>query len=228
MIKAEEEKVALFKRVGNLKRANADSIVGFFRIVESKFKEINNYEKLKRVPKIRDTLKALEKHIQDTFIIYETEILELQDEKERKVKLHGKQIDVGLEKFADQCKDLVKNFKHQFKKFAAIIQANLKTEDVENINTSLKSLKDKLYEIEIYLKGKIKSEIELFLSEITSTDSAMTLKTNNLKEQLNFKKSFQEIAAYVEVVTNPETVNTLQEEDAISQSLIDEVNSINF
>jgi hypothetical protein len=97
MIKAEEEKVALFMRVGHLKRANADSIVGFFKTVEAKFfKEINNYEKLKRVQKIRDTIKQLEKHIGDTFMLYEKDILELQDEKERKIKLHSKQSIVGL------------------------------------------------------------------------------------------------------------------------------------
>jgi hypothetical protein len=224
MIKAEEEKVALFKRVGHLKRANADSIVGFFKTVEAKFfKEINNYEKLKRVPKIRDTIKQLEKHIGDTFMLYEKDILELQDEKERKIKLHSKQIDCGLEKFADQSKDLIKNFKHQFKKFTAIVQSALKSDDVENITSLLRNLKDKLYEIEVYLKGKIKAEVELFISEITTTNNAMGDRTNLLKDQLSYKKNFQEITTYVEVVTNPETVNTLQEEDIVSQSLIEEV-----
>jgi hypothetical protein len=62
------------------------------------------------------------------------------------------------------------------------VQSALKSDDVENITSLLRNLKDKLYEIEVYLKGKIKAEVELFISEITTTNNAMGDRTNLLKD----------------------------------------------
>jgi hypothetical protein len=157
---------------------------------------------------------------------YETEILKIQSEKDFIIKKYSKYIDEVQEKFADQSKDLIKDFKNRFKKFISTVPANITIEEVES-QIGLKTLKDKLYEIEIWLKQKVADEIKAFNSDIQFSNQKMNDLTNAMKEQLIFKKQFQELLQWVETVTSGEQGH-VNEEEKLSTSMEEEVDIINL
>jgi hypothetical protein len=167
----------------------------------------------------------LEKHVKDALLGYETEILKFQSEKDFIIKKFSKYIDEVQEKFADQSKDLIKEFKNCFKKFVANIPPNVTIEEVEN-QIGLKALKDKLYEIEIWLKQKVADEIKAFYNDIQFNNQKMNDLTNSMKEQLVFKKQFQELLAWVETVTSGEQAH-VNEEEILTTSMEEEVKNYN-
>lgn len=168
----------------------------------------------------------MEKHVKDALLSYETEILKIQSEKDFIIKKYTKYIDEVQEKFADQSKDLIKDFKNRFKKFISTSPPNITIEEVES-QIGLKALKDKLYEIEIWLKQKVADEIKAFYNDIQSSNQKMNDLTNLMKEQLVFKKQFQELTQWVETVTSGEQGN-VNEEERLTASMEEEVIFFNF
>jgi hypothetical protein len=205
-----------------LRRANCEQIVGFYRQIEQKFKEeITELDKLKRIPRVKSTLLALEKHVKDALLSYETEILKYQFEKDFIVKKYLKYIDEVQEKFADQSKLLIREFKNRFKKFIANVPPNITIEEVEN-QIGLRSMKDKLYEIEIWLKQKGADEIKAFYNDVQANNQIMNDKTNAMKDQLVFKKQFQELTTWVDIVTNGDQ-DIVNEEEKLTASMEEDV-----
>lgn len=142
---------------------------------------------MKKIPGLEERLKLLEKLIEETMTGYKNDIILLQFEKDKIIKQKMKEIDAGQEKFVEQSKGLISEFKRKFKKFIASIPQNITSEEIEK-EIGIKSLKDKLYEIEIYVKQKMADSIKEFENSIKMTNSVMGERTAKLKDELDIHK----------------------------------------
>lgn len=192
----EEKQQRLMKEFTDMKHANAEAVIDFYKQVEKRIKDDTTvqggWEKLRKVPGLEDKLKLLEKLIEDTVVSYKTDILSLQTDKDRIIRQKTKEIEMGQEKFVEQSKELISVFKREFKKNTL----NIKPEHInkDKIESEIKALTDKLLEIEIYEKQQMTTTlIKNFQNELKSVNEKMSDRTNKLKEELDLhKKTFKE------------------------------------
>ena len=184
----EEKEKAASKMGADLKHANAEAVLDFFKNIDQKInEETNNKEKIKKLAGFDDKMRQFEKHIEENLNIFKKEIIQAQEEKDQVIKAYEAKFEYGQEKYVEECKKLINEFKKKFKIFCANIPPNMYNEEFEK-EIGLNSLKDKLYEIEAHLKYSITETYKLFEKEMKEKNHAMGDKTEKLKTELSSYK----------------------------------------
>ncbi len=184
----EEKEKAAAKMAADLKHANAEVVLDFYKNIDQKIdEETNKKEKIKRLAGFDDKMRQFEKHIEENLNIFKKEIIQAQEEKDQVIKVYEAKFDFGQEKYVEECKKLINEFKKKFKAFCANIQPTINSDEIEK-EIGLKNLKDKLYEIEAHLKFSITESYGAFDKEVKAKNSAMGDKTEKLKTELSSYK----------------------------------------
>lgn len=186
----DEEKRLL--EISALKNANAEAIINFYGQVKKKIIEETagslGWDKLMTIPGLEDRMKLLEKNINETIGNYKTDILAIQVRKDELLKLRKKEYDKNEEKFIEQSKQLIGEFKRRFKKYISKINIHIRLDDIEN-EIGIEALKSNLMEIEIYAKEKLINFINSFRQEVMKINQEMQDRTLTLKEELDRHKT---------------------------------------
>jgi len=216
----ETKQKELMKEYDDLKKANCEEIIDFYKQIEKRIIDestLQNFQSMKKIKKLDEILKLLEKFINETLVGYKEGILLEQAEKEQIIKLKTKEIELGQEKFVEQSKSLVSVFKRDFKEKT---QSKVSGEVREKIESNIKELVSKLMEIEVWEKQKMKEIIEEFRRAILTTNEKMSDRTGKLKDELdnyknplrtslsNLYKYIEEEISKYEEETNANTANT--------------------
>lgn len=185
----EAKQKEMIKEYEDLKNANCEDIIDFYRQIEKRIIDestLQNFENMKKIKRLDNILKLLEKFINDTLVGYKEEVLIEQAEKEQIIKQKMKDIELGQEKFVEQSKGLVSHFKRDFKeKTLNKLSFEINREKIEN---NIKELINKLLEIEVWEKQKMKELIEEFRRAILTINEKMSERTGKLKDELdNYK-----------------------------------------
>ena len=112
-------------------------------------------------------------------------IFDCQIKKNDLIKLKRKEIDKSLENFVENSKNLIHEFKVNFKKFFSTLEkskekiAPLNFEDLDK-KLKLSILKEKLYEMEIYLKKEMSIKLKEFYSKVADENNIMVALTSEL------------------------------------------------
>jgi hypothetical protein len=192
----EEKEKAIMKEHADLRHANAEAVIDFYKQIEKKIKDdtssTDGWEKMRNIPGLEDKLRLLEKLIEETLTSFKNDIIILQIEKDKIIKQRTKEIEAGQEKFVEQSKGLISDFKRIFKKFIVNIPASISGDEIEN-EIGLKALKDKLYEIEIYVKQKMAEMLKEFEGAVKGHNTIMVERTQKLKDELDlYKKTLKD------------------------------------
>ncbi len=183
----EEKDKALAKMKSDLINANAEQVLDFYKNMDAKIADETNKERLRKLPGFDDKMKMLEKFIEEHLNTFKKDILLSQEQKDQIIKTYEKKFEFGKEKYVEQSKNLIFEFKRKFKKFCLNIPFNINFEDLEK-EIGLITLKEKLYEIEAHLKSSISLLFGAFEREIREWNASVVQKTENLKNDLGSHK----------------------------------------
>lgn len=115
---------------------------------------------------------------------YKIRIFECQLKKNDLIKIKRKDIDKSLQNFVEKSKNFIHNFKLNFKHyFTALEKSKQKiTVSFEELDKKLELtvLKEKLYEMEIYLKKEMGTKLKDFYGKVGEENTAMGAITGDL------------------------------------------------
>lgn len=182
---------------------------------------------MNRLPGFGDSLLTISKSIEDSVNSYRADVLILQVEKDNLIKLRMKEIEDGHEKFVEQSKGHVSDFKRIFKTSTLGVPSNQISR--EKIETEIKKLTDKLMKIEVWEKQKIAERITEFKSAVKEINERMGIRTGNLKDDLELhkkvlKENLQNIQ--VEVEKKVESYNSEENADNPKNELMEFFNEM--
>lgn len=219
----EEKEKAAFKLASDLKHANAEAVLEFYKNIDQKiYDDTNGKEKLKKLPGFDDKMKLFEKHIEECLNSFKKEIIQTQEEKDKIIKDFEAYVENGQEKFVEICKKQINEFKKRFKKYVSNIPLNFNADDIEK-EIGLKALKDKLYEIETHLKYTINEQFKHFEGKLKNVNHLMGEKTEKLKTELSsYKETLKKHLTYLK----DDLVQKYEEGAELSES-VQEVFTIN-
>lgn len=104
-----------------------------------------------------------------------------------------KEIDKSLEDFVEKSKNLIHDFKINFKKYFSSLEkakqkiSNLNFEEFDK-KLGLTILKEKLYEMEIYIKKEMSTKLKEFYSKVADENNIMVGLTSELYLNLLIKE----------------------------------------
>jgi len=184
----EEKEKAEAKMAADLKHANAEAVLDFYKSIDQKInEETNNKEKLKKLAGFDEKMMIFQKFIEENINNFKKEIIQAQEDKDQVIKNYEAKFEFGQEKGVEDCKELINEFKKKFKKFCSNIPPNTSREESEK-EIGLLNLKEKLYEIEAKLKHSISETYKNFDREIKEKNHVMGDKTEKLKTDLSSYK----------------------------------------
>lgn len=183
----EEKEKNLIKMTADLKHANAEAVLDFFRSIDQKITEDTNRERLRKLPQFEQKMKDFEKQIEENLNSFKKDIIEEQEKKDLIIKAYEEKFEFKQDKYVEECKLLVDDFKKKFKKYCANIPGGKGDEDILN-EIGLKILKDKLYEIEANLKFTNGDNFTKFEKLVRERNSHMTDRTERLRNELSSYK----------------------------------------
>jgi len=217
----ETKQKELMKEYEDLKNANCEEIIDFYKQIEKRIIDEStpqNFENMKKIKRLDNILKLLEKFISDTLVGYKEGILQEQAEKEQIKKQKMKEIELGQEKFVEKSKALVSQFKRDFKeKTLNKLPFEINRDKIE---ANIKELINKLLEIEVWEKQKMKEVIEEFRRAFLTINEKMSDRTGKLKDELdnyknplrtslaNLYKTIEEEISTYEEQNNPNNLNS--------------------
>jgi len=179
----EEKEKAQIKMEADLKHACADAVLTFYHLIDERISSETNKEKLKKLPGYDDKMKMLEKFIEEHLNSFKKEILLCQEQKDQIIVNYEKKFEFGREKYVEQSKNLIYDFKRKFKKYCLNIPPNVNIEEFEK-EIGLPLLKEKLYEIEAHLKSSMSILFQTYIKEINDWNNFVVTKTDNLRNDL--------------------------------------------
>lgn len=171
----------------DLKHANAEAVLDFFKSIDQKITEDTNRERLRKLPQFEQKMKDFEKSIEENLNSFKKDIIEEQEKKDLIIKAYEEKFEFKQEKYVEDCKLLINEFKKKFKKYCANIPVGKGDEDILN-EIGLKTLKDKLYEIEANLKYTNSESFGKFDKQVRERNSHMTDRTERLRNELSSYK----------------------------------------
>lgn len=145
------------------------------------------------IPNIESQINVCRASVEEELKKYQEIILELQKQKDKIIEQKKKELDKNEEKFIVQSKDMVRNFKREFKNFCIDLRKG-KITDVKSPSDAekyihLDKLKNDLLEIEVHAKSELIEFIKNFKTEVLKKNSEMVEKTDNLRTNLEAKKN---------------------------------------
>jgi hypothetical protein len=192
----EEKQQKLMKEYAEYKHANIEATIDFYKQFEKKIRDdliINamgneTWEKMNKLPGFSEVLMSISKSVEDSLNAYRADILVLQVDKDSLIRLRSREIEDGHEKFVEQSKGLVSNFKREFKTATLnVLPININRIKIEE---EIRHLVDKLMKIEVWEKQKISERISEFKSAVKELNEKMGARTSSLKDDLEFHKKF--------------------------------------
>jgi hypothetical protein len=192
----EEMQQTLMKEHAKYRHANIEATIDFYKDFEKKIKDdlianaviTDPWESLHRIPGFENCLSQTKKLVDESLEKYRKDILDLQAEKDDIIKIREKEIKDGHEKFVEQSKSLVNTFKREFK--TKTLNQPPKSINREKMEMDIKTLTDKLFEIELHEKKQIGERIITLRDELTVVNDKMANRTSYLKEELESHKKY--------------------------------------
>jgi hypothetical protein len=101
-------------------------------------------------------------------------------------------LDNGLENFVEKSKNLIHDFKVNFKKFFSTLEKSKQkiTMNFEELDKKLglTVLREKLYEMEIYLKKEMSTKLKEFYAKVADENNSMMTLTSDLYSLTKIRK----------------------------------------